>query len=193
MQYVLVKPSKLGRPWALVDGRELDQLQSGVQPELEDKRPGVEMWKVAYGAMRWPPDDEAWKGQTTQSEDLQSIEKFGKLLGLAFCRLTERQTFRLSLVQDIQFFPHLPGLSRHVGLAVLLKTREQIPPDSQPGLTLFPHYDDLDPLTNIINRPALLCLKGEERKARKALAKDQSRWRDFIDAERAIETAYKCT
>jgi hypothetical protein len=74
---------------------------------------------------------------------------------------------------------------------VVLHTIEDIPPASKFGLTLFPLFDDLDILTNVLNRPGLFCIKGEDRRARKALSEGAD-WCQFISGQRAIYTAGQC-
>ena len=191
MQYALMRTGIERRPWVLLDAVELGHLESQRQPVEDEANLQNEIWKLAYGAMMWSPD-KLDSPELTHADQRLVMDKLTALFGHAFIRLTEDGWYRTSLVQDIEFFPRLPGKTRHVGVAVLIKTVEEIPRSDQFGLTMFPRYGNLDILSNILNRPGLLCLKGEERRAIPRLNPDPSGWRDLIDADRAIRTAYKC-
>jgi hypothetical protein len=89
---------------------------------------------------------------------------FGRLVG-ELCRPSE--------VRGMLFYEPLSfGQSWRVPCAVLIGTADDIPPVTGLGLTLFPRYGGMSVLMNILNRPGVLCLKGEETKARDAVNPD---------------------
>ncbi len=145
------------------------------------------LWKVAYGAFLPQPDSDA----DELAAKIQSFE------GCAFGRITRDRTCRLSEVRAIELFPaKRRGQSIYLPCAVLIGTIDEIPPaDRKPALPLFPRFvEQMDALTNILNRPGILAIKGEVQAARKALNPDPSAcdWRDFIDFHRAERIAESC-
>lgn len=57
---------------------------------------------------------------------------------------------------------------------------------------MFPRFESqMDPLTNTLNRPGILALKGEEKRAVRQLNPDPAAadWRSFIKPERVSKLA----
>jgi hypothetical protein len=144
------------------------------------------VWKVAYGAFLPQPDGDA----DALTAKMRSYE------GCAFGRITPHRTCRVSEVRAMELLPAMrQARSIYLPCAVLIGTIDEIPPSNRkPALPLFPRFADMDVLTNILNRPGILAIKGEVQKARGALNPDPSAcdWRDFIDTRRAARIAESC-
>jgi hypothetical protein len=112
----------------------------------------------------------------------------------AYGRLVcEAATCRLSELRDIQFFDAIgSGGWRKFPFAALIGTIEDIPKPERQALTFFPRYYEMDVLTNILSRPFLLAVKGEETRATSSLKDRKDNWRDFIRGERVQRIAAKC-
>lgn len=191
MQYALIEIQD--RP-ILIDANEYGALnllrETPVIDEPVDE--GALVWKLVYGSFKPNRDRDAEEALGAMREQM----------GVAWGRIIARDGLcRWAEVKDVETFEPIrrghampAGHAADVPVAVLLATRDEIPPADEQGLTLFPRYaSQMDPLTNVLNRPGLLCLKGEEKRVRKQLNPlPPEDWRSLIDRERAVRTAGKC-
>lgn len=189
MQYALTPAPGADGAMFLMDASEYVALNAYVErrvmPSLEVCDESVFVWRVVYGAaMASPlhaPDDLVAAIMATRSC------AYGRLAG------RDPATCRLSELRDIEFFaPIAAGKSIKHPFAALLGTIEDIPKPERQALTLFPRYSSMDVLTNVINRPFLLAVKGEEGRAGGTLKGDTETWRAFIRPDRVAPIAAKC-
>ena len=97
------------------------------------------------------------------------------------------------LVRAIELF----GLARighsvRLACAALIGTVDEIPSAKHFALSLFPRFvSQMTPLDNTLNRPGILALKGEEKRAVRHLNPDPAAadWRSFIKPERVSQLA----
>ena len=192
MQYALIAADPEGQSHFLVDASELALLnEAGIEiASITDEAPDESafVWRVVYGALMPSP----------LHADADPIARMQSALGCGFGRIVTEPTLacRVSEIRDIEIFPAIQkGLALHYPIAALIGTIEIIPAPERFGLTRFPRYiQEMDVLTNVINRSFLLSLKGEEERAIPALnpLTASQVWRKFIKAERATEIAWKC-
>jgi hypothetical protein len=186
MQFALIEVSDDRS--VIIDALEnacLDNFPTPVPDEAVDESAFV--WKVAYGAfLPQPASDTGAMAARMQS-----------LAGCAFGRITANRTCRVSEVRALELFPALRrGHSVSLPCAVLIGTTDDIPPANRKGaLAFFPRFiSQMDVLTNILNRPGILAIKGEVEEARHVLNPNPEAgdWRQFIDAARAARIAASC-
>jgi hypothetical protein len=163
----------------------LEDYETPVPDEAVDESAFV--WKVAYGAFLPQPGSDT---------DIVAA-RMQSLAGCAFGRITANRTCRLSELRAIELFPVLRrGHSVYLPCAALIGTTDEIPPANRRGaLAFFPRFvEQMDVLTNILNRPGILAIKGEVEKARKVVNPDPEAcdWRQFIDARRVEHIAASC-
>lgn len=180
MQYAVVEMSAGN---VLLDAMEFTTLQAGKPVDDEPADETAFRWHVAYGAF-WP---QPYKDPATVAAELLTYQ------GAAFGRITREGTCRLSEVRAIELAGMVRvGHSVRYPCAVLIGTIDEIPPSNRFALTLFPRFtSQMDPLTNTLNRPGVLALKGEEKRAMRQLNPDPGAvdWRSFIKPRRVSELA----
>lgn len=190
-QYGLMRTKIETLPWLLADAAEAALLDDRVCPEVPPSFGDGAVLKISYGAMLWSPSTPG-RNPDDYAADLEKARTgIEECLGLAFRGMEGRTEFRMVL-EDIRFYPTHVWSVRRVPIVALIRTAEEIPDSHYQGLTVFPAYRDMDYLKNLINRPAVLCLKGEERRARDAVNADKSDWDKHIKPGRVVLTASKC-
>jgi hypothetical protein len=115
------------------------------------------------------------------------VARLRRLNGGTHCRCSE--------IRDIRFFSSLPwGARQCYPFAALFGSLEEIPSSSHFALTLFPRYGGMDVVTNILNRPLVVAIKGEEKGAVTFLNPDCEAvpWERFINEDRAKSIGRKC-
>jgi hypothetical protein len=186
MQYALVDRGDGKR--VIVDAVEYVCLSHYAMNEDAIKDEAVDdslfVWKVVYGAIVGQPNIPCEK----------LLEYFMGFKGCGFGRIVDGVCC-ISEVRDfVTLEPRTIGIHQYffIPVAVLLGTTEQIPPISKGrALTLFPRFTPkMKPLTNVLNRPGILCIRGEERHAKPD--PDADEWKNHIKPDRAIKAALAC-
>jgi hypothetical protein len=191
VQYALM-PVPDGRH-ILVDAAEylvLSGLDANCEPVLDEPVDEAKFtWRVVYGSLMPSP----------LHLDCDVVGTMMGLCGCAFGRLVSVRepapTCRVSEIRDIKIFEATArGRTVSYPVAALIGTVEAIPKAHKQALTMFPRYRGMDVLTNVINRPFLMALKGEEQRGTKAInaVPDGADWAQFVNEARAKSTALKC-
>jgi hypothetical protein len=183
MQYACLR---IGARSVLVDAVEYFHLeaQKPIADEPDQEASSL-VWKLVYGAFLVQPDEDPAK----------AVERLVSYKGCGFGRVTSEGTCRLALLRDIEIFDSWAGAGYpQFPCAVLLWTEDEIPPSWRFALTLFPRFvNEMDALSNTLNRPGVLAIKGEEKSARKFLNPEPpDGWRLLIKRDRALRTAARC-
>jgi hypothetical protein len=191
VQYALM-PVPDGR-LILVDATEylvLSGLEADSDPVLDEPVDEAKFtWRVVYGSLMPSPLHPGCDVVDTMMH-LRGCG-FGRLVSVRepapFCRVSE--------VRDIRIFEATArGKSVCYPVAALVGTVEVLPKAHKQALTMFPRYHGMDVLTNVVNRPFLIALKGEEQRGTKAInvAPDGADWAQFVNEDRAKSIALKC-
>ena len=177
MQFAVIEPMPDRR--TIIDALELAALERRQSITDEPADESAFVWRIAYGQFLPQP----FRDSQEAAAELQTYQ------GAAFGRITEKFTCRLSEVRAVELFPLvMVGHSARFPCAVLIGTIDTIPPShASAALALFPRFtSDMGPLDNTLNRPGVLALKGEEKRAVAKLNPDPSKidWRTLIDRKR---------
>ena len=174
MQFAVIHAREGSNP-RLVSGLEYALVTQ--QPAVKDEEPDETAlrWKVAYGRFFPNPDEDA----------ADAARQIAELNGSAFGCFFPGPVCRWSEMRDIEFIGEpIAGRPGGFAIAVLLGTLEEIPRRGQ-ALCFFPRYTNLDPLTNIVNRPGILAIRGLAHDG----AEPPEDWRKLIDRRRAARIA----
>jgi hypothetical protein len=186
MQYAVMDSPNLPRP-IILDANEYLHITNAKYPREEVPGTNARTARVprlVYGMLLWarPKDD------YTEEYAQHVIEFFQQMRGVEFATITYDSRVQWSNVADFELFP-CPGMAGRAGMIALIKTSLEIPAKSF-GITMFPRREDIDILSDVLNRPGLFCAKREDVRARKKLAGcDGACWRQFIDWGRARRVA----
>lgn len=145
--------------------------------EDEDSMP----LKLVYGS---------YKPQHRLRDDVSaSLENLMGSKGYQLGHVKGEQCRAIEMCDIEAFEPIQRGKAVDIPFAALIRTHIEIPDGSTQAVTGFLRYlSQMNPATNILNRPGLFAFKAQDRRV-KVEALTAENWRQYIDQPRAIRAA----
>lgn len=189
MQYAIMKMGENLN--LLIDAVEVSALDDYAHRENEVKdiplSDDVQELKVVYGVFMRQPDSEKEETVKQVKESIGYVISHIELDEDACC-IIDMELVDIQLYEQYGEGTYNPN-GRYIPFAALIRTGFVIPKLNQRAITAFLRYENMGPLTNVLNRFGIFSIRDEEQRIRKEVTVWKEFieiWKEFIDEERVM-------